>query len=211
MKLLLMTIVSLAVTSTSFAQDRRLVKQQIQDLGIKIERDAPYSDASLTDLQEAKTLLREALNLVNNRGTGNSNVYKLCLNYAYEKYKRQYSNSDALQRAQTKCRTVADMDVLKFLFEKHFRVSSNGDAMDLATRQADRRVKGRLELIKFAYSKHFRVTNSSDAATKSVKNMYSLKRNRGSLACFNQYYPVHSRTNNPSVAMDKTVETCSLL
>lgn len=211
MKSIIITFIALTLAGSVFAQDRRQVKRQIQDLGLRIESDAPYSDASLVDLQEARTLLRDALKLVNNTGSGNSQAYKLCLNYAFEKYKRQYSSSDALVRAQTNCRSVADFEVLEYLYEKHFRVSSPGDAMDTATTQADKRIKGRLELIEFAYEKHFRVKNPSEAATAAVNNMHNLRRNRGSLSCFKQYYPVHNRTNNPSDAMNMTIETCKNL
>ena len=211
MKSIATALIAFCLLGAAYAQDRRLVKQQIQDLSIRIERDAPYSEADLRDLREAKTLLREALALVNNRGGGNSQVYKLCVNYAFEKYKRSMSQSQALTRAQKNCKTVADMKVLEFLYEKHYRGTTSSAAMDLATTQADRKTEGRLNLIEFAYEKHYRGTTSSAAATKAVKNIASLRRNRGTLACFEQYYPIHYRSNTSSRAMDLTVQSCSNL
>lgn len=209
MKSIAFTIMSFCLAGSLFAQDRRQLKQQITDLSIRIERDAPYSDADTRDLLEARDMLRDALRLVNNRGGGNSQVYKLCINFAYDKYKRNYNDSQALTRAQTKCRSVADMDILNFLYEKHYRNTNASGATDLATEQSDRRVEGKLELIQFAYEKHYRNTNSTGAANKAVENARLQRRNRGTLACYQQYYPIHYRTNNATRAMDLTAETCS--
>ncbi len=209
MKSIAMSIIAFCLIGSAYAQDRRLIKQQIRDLSLRIERDAPYSEASLTDLSEAKDLMRNSLALINNNGGGNTEVYRLCTNYAFEKYNRQYSQSVALERAQTNCRNVADMDVLKFLFEKHNRGNSIGTAMDIATGQADFRVKGRLDLIEFSWEKHNRGNSPSMAANKAIENMRIIRRTRGTLSCFQEYYPIHNRGNSPSVAMDKTAETCS--
>jgi len=209
MKSIAIATLAFCLAGSLFAQDRRLIKQQIRDLSLRIERDAPYSDASITDLSEAKDMMIQSLALINNNGGGNSEVFRLCTNYAFEKYNRQYSQSVALERAQKNCRNVADMDVLKFLFEKHNRGNSIGTAMDLATAQADFRVKGRVNLIEFAWEKHNRGNSPSVAANKAIENMRIIRRTRGALACFQEYYPVHNRTNSPSVAMDKTAETCS--
>ncbi|MBK25158.1 MAG: hypothetical protein CME70_14285 [Halobacteriovorax sp.] len=211
MKSIAIVIMTFCLAGSLFAQDRRLIKQQIRDLSLRIERDAPYSDATINDLREAKDMMRQSLALINNNGGGNTEIYKLCINYAFEKYKRQYSQSDALDRAQTNCRNVADIDILKFLFEKHYRGNTNGAAMDLATAQSDFRVKGRLDLIEFAYDKHYKGNTSSQAATKAVENMRIIRNTRGTLSCFQEYFPIHYRGNTSSVAMDKTAQTCSRL
>ncbi len=198
----------ICLTSSLWAQDRRAIKRQISDLSLRMDREAPYSDADTEDLLEARDLLKEGLILIAGQGGGGGD-FKLCINYAFEQYKRQYSSSAALERAQVKCKNVVDMKVLEFLFEKHKRNQSAGGAMDLATSQSDRSVKGKVELIEFSYDKHSRNTSSTSAATKAVTNARAQKRNRGTLACFNQYFPIHSRTNSSSVAMDKTSDTCS--
>ena len=198
----------LFLSSSLWAQDRRDIKRQISDLSLRIDREAPYSEADTNDLLEARDLLRDGLSLIKGTSGGGGNL-KLCTSFAYEQYKRQYSSSAALERAQLNCRNVADMAILEFLFEKHNRNQSAGSAMDMATSEANSSVKGRVELIEFAYEKHSRNTSSSSAATKAVLNAKSQKRSRGALACFNQYYAIHSRTNSASAAMDKTAETCS--
>ncbi|MFT6069122.1 MAG: hypothetical protein ACJAT2_000401 [Bacteriovoracaceae bacterium] len=207
MNLLKATFLIICLTGSLWAQDRRAIKRQISDLSLRIEREAPYSEADTEDLLEARDLLREGLVLIGGQGGGGD--FKLCINYAFEQYKRQYSSSAALERAQVKCKNVVDMKVLEFLFDKHKRNQSVGSAMDLATSQSDRTVKGKVELIEFSYDKHSRNTSSTSAATKAVMNARAQRNSRGALACFNQYYPIHSRTNSSTVAMDKTSETCS--
>jgi hypothetical protein len=207
MNILKAVLIVLCLTGSLAAQDRRAVKQQIRDLSLRIDRDAPYSEADISELTEARELLREGLALINGQGGGGA--FKLCINFAFEQYKRQYSSSAALERAQVKCKKVTDMAVLEFLFEQHKRNQSSGSAMDLATSQTDSGVKGKIALIEFAHEKHSRNMNSSNAATKSVGNARMQKRNRGALACFQKYYDVHSRANSASAAMDKTADTCS--
>lgn len=200
-------VLILCLTGSLWAQDRRAIKRQISDLSLRIDREAPYSEADTSALIEARDLLRDGLTLLSGQGGGGD--FKLCINFAFEQYKRQYNSSDALDRAQTKCRNVVDMDVLEFLFDKHKRNLSASAAMDMATSQSDRSVKGKVELVEFSYDKHSRNLSSSSAATKAVANAQRQKRNRGALDCFKEYYAVHSRTNSASSAMDKTSETCS--
>jgi hypothetical protein len=200
-------VLILCLTGSLWAQDRRAIKRQISDLSLRIDREAPFSEADTSALIEARELLRDGLALLSGQGGGGD--FKLCINFAFDQYKRQYSSSVALDRAQDKCRGVVDMSVLEYLFDKHKRNQSAGGAMDLATSQSNRSVKGKLELIEFAYEKHSRNTSSTGAATKAVLNAQKQKRNRGTLDCFKEYYAVHSRTNSASAAMDKTSETCS--
>lgn len=213
MKILL--VLSLLFAGQAFAQDRGEVARGIRKLSVIIEDATFDTDANIRDLTRAKEFMQRALRLVNNRGGGSADpqVYKECLQYAYEKYRRGLPNSGAMDRAQDKCTNVVDMDVLRFLFEKHFRGLSNVGAMDKATEQATYGTKEKLHIIEFAYKKHFRGLTSSGAATKAVLNAKLLRvnRNGSDIQCLQKYYDIYFRSLTSSAAMDKSAEVCSRL
>jgi hypothetical protein len=206
-------LILLFLSSPLMAQSRGQIKRDIRDLSYRIERDIDVSEASNNRLRQVKRLLEDALTLVRDGGDGptDPDLFKECLDYSHGKFRRTYDDSTSLEKARVICKRVADMDVLKFLYEKHFRSLNSGDSMQLAGEQAIRGTRSKVNLLEFAYQKHFRSYNSSESATRGVVNIkqVELRRSGEVLACFEKYYKIYFRNMNSSLAMDKTAETCS--
>lgn len=203
-------IFSLLAAQSLFAQSRGDLLDQIRNLSNAVEGQTYVTQASNLDLFEAQRKLAEAYNLLQKAGgPTDPNVYKQCVTWAFETYKWEMNQGDALDRAQRNCQRTADLQVANFLYDKHYRDVTRVQAMDLALQQATYEVIDRLDIIDYAYDKHFRDLTSTQAATRARNNAAVLPDTRNGLTCIKKYYPIYFRDNTSTVSMDKAAQACA--
>lgn len=181
--------------------------ERVRNLADDISRNIRFADVTRADLREMEDLLERAVRIMRDGG-GSDDVYQECVDYAFEAYNQSMSSARALDRAQSECRGVVDMDILKFIFEAKSRGFTSAQAMDRATSLAIRGVEGKLKLLEFAYDKFNRGLTSAQAASRAASGIVDVFLSRGTLSCFERNYDIYSRTYSSVQAMDRTLDSC---
>lgn len=205
---LLITLCTL-FTSTLFAQSRSQDLREIRNLSYQIEQETYSTRGTPQTLRNVKSLLRRALNELQNGGTNPG--FAECRQFAFPILDRTLPASDAMDEAIRLCRQVEALPEMKFLFEKYDRTLPASDALERAATASDFSLVDKLDLLEFAFEKYDRTLATSTAADRAVQGVSPIQNNRnpgGTLSCFKKTYPVYDRTLPSAEAMDRTIQAC---
>lgn len=199
-------VLVLALSANVFAASSK--SNKIKSLGYAVANLADTTSASSEELDEAEALLKQVISLLNQEDDETSNSpYEACYDFSYAKYYQSLSSASATEKATQACKTVGDIEVLKFLYEKNYQSLSAVSAMDKSVQEADHKTKGKLEMIKFMYESYYQSLSATSAATKASQGAKQLKRN--SLGCLKKAYDGFYQSLSAVSAMDKAIEACS--
>ncbi len=177
---------------------------EIVNLAEQVKYAARSSQASDSDLQDAKQQLRDVIALLNQ--TDDSHNNQECIDYAYEKYLLGQSSQTATDSAIAACRKIKDLEVAQSLYDKYYLGLSSVAAMDRSADHSGPSSDGKLDMIEYAYSKYYLGLSSVAAADRSATAVANV--HRGNLSCLESMYQRYSQTMSSVAAMDKAAQAC---
>jgi len=210
------TLIFVLLFSTSLlaqSRDRRgQTLQEIRFAAQDIQNTTRNSQASVQDLSQALSLLRQADRLLQGRSGGGS-VFIECREFAFPVLDRVLASSDALDEASRQCRNVSDMSIMRFIYGKLSRVLSTRESIQRSAMAADSRMLGKGQLLEFTFSKYNRTLATDRSVDRSLAGLRSVVITRTGgpsvYTCFQKTFPQYDRTLATDEAMDRTIAACS--
>lgn len=203
-----LVVLGLALFHTS-AQASPAVVRDIVNLSRSVENAANVSGIPEENLVAARDKLKEVLDLLSGTDPGNPGNPGTpdCVDFAYNKYYETFPSQQATDKAVAACKIIADMNVVQYLFDKHYAELTAGAAMDKAASQSGQAVRGKIQIITFAFDAYFQDLTSSASATKAATN--AARVSTKALSCLQSLYNKYFESLTAAASMDKAFDGCA--
>lgn len=191
----------LFISTSSFANSRGQIIDNITRLSARIQMKVLATEASDEELRVVQNNLKTILNGLNNqRDYG-------CLDFTLEIYERTYSGNTALRKAKEACKRISDTPLVRYVYEIYSESYTERFALERAIDKTENRnYFGKSEELEFIYSAYRTNYTSRFAIDKSLEKVELLS--SYSLNCLEVSYRTLIRTYTPVFAMDRAIESC---
>ncbi|MBL6989524.1 MAG: hypothetical protein ISR65_07085 [Bacteriovoracaceae bacterium] len=183
----------------SIAADRFDVRQKLG----AIRKELKLTRASSSELDEVIAHLDRAHFILQDSTGGGSNRNE-CFEYAYEKYFKSYSSSQATDAAVAACKVIDDVAVARVLYTYAYKSLNAAGAMDLVVEGFANDLYGKNDIVVFVADKYYKSFDGATTAKKAAKGAGAVN----DLSCLQTLYPKYYRSMDAASAMDKAITSC---